>query len=331
MKRPTIPGQLEPFRLNPRSPPKSNARRHVHTVHTWPLLIAPAPAPAPASVPMPIRDSTETTGSPAPSSVIESIENARASQSNPNLGIQKGKRGKSLTENEKVQLFYVCLALEDFYIERKGTRPFWERVSARLSMQLSRSYSWNSCKTQVTNQSQRRRAVLAEMAETGQGAHRKSELDQAIDDWIEIEDRLADPLAEDAREQNEKEEDRHGNEEFRDYSLRATSNKRGYPESESSTSTPEAEPSQSPRRLEKRKKPSGWERILESIERVSTSIETDIEHTRHVDNLAREVKDLKREFDQFRTSFKQEIKEELSNLIRELGGVLSSQRNISSS
>ena len=97
---------------------------------------------------------------------------------------------------------------------------------------------------------------------------------------------------------------------------------------------PEGPPRSRPRlekkkpRVEKKKgKQPGRERILSTIERVSLSLENDMERKRSDDDLTRQVKDLKHEFEgsfnqEFKAEIRKDIKEELKNFMGELGTIL---------
>ena len=100
------------------------------------------------------------------------------------------QRGSTLTKEETLQLFNVAWDLRGDY--NNGKKQFWVEVQKRLRSQIGRNYIWKSCKNKMAKEVEDRQFYLSTYI-TGRENEALSELDMAVDQWIEF-------LAEDSQQ-----------------------------------------------------------------------------------------------------------------------------------
>lgn len=165
-----------------------------------------------------------------------------------------------------------------------------------------------------------RRAYVDELTETGKAAEQRSDLDIAIDKWIAIEDRLKNKIDAETKKRKETEKDTIREEHYREFLIQTGLSAR-HPKARRSDSELDADstrdsgPDEQPRLRQsgKKKKMSGRDQFLERLDKFSMAILEDEEQHKQTQELAKDVKKLKEEFDQLRTEIRQDIKEELNN------------------
>jgi hypothetical protein len=103
------------------------------------------------------------------------------------------KQGSTLTKDETLRLFNIAWDLREDY--NNGKKGFWTEVQKRLRLQIGRNYIWKSCKNKVAREVEDRQFYLSTYV-TGRENEALSELDMAVDQWIEF-------LAEDSQQVEE--------------------------------------------------------------------------------------------------------------------------------
>lgn len=109
---------------------------------------------------------------------------------------QEGSRnrrsyGRRIGKDQELLILKRCLQHTQSYEnpeERK--RKFWVIISKSLEADLGHLYAWNTIKKRVDDRVLERRVYL-EQAKTGDPREPQTDLEAAIDEWIEVLDRIA--------------------------------------------------------------------------------------------------------------------------------------------
>ena len=102
----------------------------------------------------------------------------------------RGPYGKRISKDQELLVFKRCIQHTRSYEnseERK--RKFWVIVCQSLEADFGRLYAWNTIKKRVDDRVLERRVYL-EQRKTGEPREPQTDLEAAIDEWIEVLDRV---------------------------------------------------------------------------------------------------------------------------------------------
>ena len=103
----------------------------------------------------------------------------------------RGPYGKRISKDQELLIFKRCLQhTKSYEIPEERKRKFWVIVSKSLEADVGRLYAWNTIKKRVDDRVLERRVHL-EQVETGDPREPQTDLEAAIDEWIEVLDRVA--------------------------------------------------------------------------------------------------------------------------------------------
>lgn len=108
----------------------------------------------------------------------------------------RGPYGKRISKDQELLIFKRCLQhTRSYEIPEERKRKFWVIVSKSLEADFGRLYAWNTIKKRVDDRVLERRVHL-EQVETGDPREPQTDLEAAIDEWIEVLDRVATAIEE---------------------------------------------------------------------------------------------------------------------------------------
>lgn len=103
----------------------------------------------------------------------------------------RGSYGKRITKEQELLIFQRCLQyVRSYENPQERKKKFWVIIGRCLEADLGRLYAWNTLKKRVDDRVLERRVYL-EQLKTGEPREPQTDLEAAIDDWIEVIDRVA--------------------------------------------------------------------------------------------------------------------------------------------
>ncbi|KAL1967205.1 hypothetical protein VTN77DRAFT_3496 [Rasamsonia byssochlamydoides] len=223
----------------------------------------------------------------------------------------KSTRGRALTDDEALTLFKICLAYRQQYLEMTGRKGFWIRVSNHLAREIKRLYSWHSCQRTVNTRSMQRRQYLEELPADKRPGY-QSDLNDAIDEWITVQDQLELNLQLGVDVRPSLPPPKFFETPPQPVTITGSKRRREAAESDGSegSSSDESEECRPRRRRHERERERErpFEQALaESITKLADSVCEDTREGNQMEALAQEIRNLKEELHQFRTSVESKL------------------------